>query len=66
VRDRSRRRTLVGLAAVVGLLAAALTAGGLWLTRAAPADDDLRLLAAGLGLAVLIMALRCGRLLRAR
>lgn len=64
--DGAQRRLLAGLGAGVGLLAAALTGAWLWLTRIVSLDDDLRLLAAGLGLAALIMAVRCGRLLRAR
>lgn len=57
--DGVQRRLLAVLGVGVGLLAAALTGGWLWLTRIVPLDDDLRLLAAGFGLAALGMALRC-------
>ena len=60
--DGAQRRLLGWLGAGVGLIAAALAGGWLWLTRIVPLDDDLRLLAAGLGLALLIMATRCVRL----
>jgi hypothetical protein len=64
--DGAQRRLLGWLGAGVGLLAAAMVGGWLWLTRIVPLDEDLRLLAAGVGLAALIMGLRCGRIARAR
>jgi len=50
------------LGAGVGLLGAGLLAGSLWLSRIAPLDGDLRLVAGLLALALLLMTLRCGRL----
>jgi len=60
--DRAQRVLLAGLGAAVALLGAGLIAGCLWLSRLAPLDGDLRLVAGLVGAAALVMALRCGRL----
>lgn len=66
--DEPLRRLLGWLGVAVGLCAAAVSAGWLWLTRVAapPAAGDFRLIAAGLALLALVMALRCARAARAR
>ena len=63
-----QRRLLAWLAVVVGLAACAVTGAWLWLSRVttAPAPGDFRLVAAGLGLLLLVMALRCAAVVRSR
>jgi hypothetical protein len=58
----AQRRLLGWLGAGVGLLAASLASCWIWLTRIADQPGDLRLIAGGLGLLSLVMALRCARL----
>ena len=63
----TRQRILLSwLGVAIGLSAAVVTGASLWLTRLSHFPGDFRLIAGGLALLSLIMALRCGRIARAR
>lgn len=61
-----QRTLLAWLGLVVGLSAALVSVGWIYLTRSVQFPGDFRLIAGGLALLSLIMALRCGRIARAR
>lgn len=60
------RPFLAWLGTAVGITAAVVTVAWFWLARNVPLASDRRMIAAGLALLCLIMALRCGRIARAR
>jgi len=64
--DEALRRLLGWLGVAVGLSAAGVSAGWIWLVRGHTLPGDLRSIAAGLALLALVMALRCARATRAR
>lgn len=64
--NSSQRALLSWLGVAVGLAAAVVTGAWLWLSRLSHLTGDFRLIAGGLALLSLIMALRCGRIARVR
>ena len=64
--NAAQRALLSWLGVAVGLTAAVVTGAWLWLSRLTHLPYDFRLIAGGLALLALIMALRCGRIARAR
>ena len=59
-----QRAFLAWIGVAVGITAGVVTAAWLWLSRYVALPGDRRMIATGLALLCLIMALRCGRLTR--